>query len=258
MHLKKCDYCQEEFQAVRMSANYCSPSCKQLAYVQRLENKIEGEEEENEDEDEDEENYEDLGDENEEFEEEEDENEPPHEEELNDVPDKIENSKKQKESEQQPKEQKHIPLSHEEYLWADDEVEYRPKQKSNSKKEVKAEISDKESRQVSATRIFINYLSHLKSIYGQSIKRERFDDVLICFQTLRNDYIKRNSKDYSVYPFAEDLENIIIEMETYIVKYVKGKDKRICFDLGEEYLVELEEVAEELEQYKDSILERYR
>lgn len=264
MHLKKCDYCQEEFQAVRMSANYCSPSCKQLAYVQRLDNKPEGEEEEEEEENEneDEENYEDLEDENEELKEEPkiEKFSPFSEKELDTIFNDLEELQKWKDQklleEQSKKEEstelKYIPLSHEESLMSEEQVIYTPK------KDVKPEMDDKDSRQVNATRIFLAYLAHLTSIYNESVKRERFEELLTCFQELQNQYIQKSSKEYSLYPFSKDLDDVIIEMENFVVRYVKEKDKRICFGFGKKYLAQLEDLIEALEGHNTTILKRYR
>jgi len=33
-----CDYCEKEFSAERKDKRYCSPSCKQMAYINRQRN----------------------------------------------------------------------------------------------------------------------------------------------------------------------------------------------------------------------------
>lgn len=221
MSRKKCEYCQTEFEPLRKTSQYCSVSCKQSAYRQRLEQEDEDDEDdydeedydEYEEEDEDEDDYDDD-------EEEEDEEEP-----TDNYPTLVNKGSNQ------------LPSN----------------QKASGK-----EMSERDARQMQVSGIFMQYVIHLRNINERKVKREIFEKILGAFEDLKEQYENNGIREYAMYPFTSELEMIIAEMDSF-ANELEDDDEYVEYNFADsssdDWLYELED---RLRTFKAEILKRYK
>lgn len=250
MHLKRCDFCQGEFETPRLNTNYCSSSCKQSAYRQRQGDDLGGGYDEF-DEPEDEQEYDQLGEiEQEDIEQDESEQE--------DI--EQEQPKKKQPPKETKKDQYPVRIVPPKPPKRHEEPEYVEAEEVNSvfTSKPRLGLSDADTRQIQATGIFMQYVVHLRNSHGQTIKSKMLNGLIRCFESLQEQYETLSLKEYSLYPFSDSLETIIAELTSYKNRFVKREMKYVNFDLGEDYTEWFYHLERKLKEYKQELRKRAR